>query len=454
MCGKCIKGFGPAVYSANFQCANCSYLSTGYAVSLYLILTYLPITVLFLIVVFFHFNITSGPMLGYVIYCQGFILTLHGGTTSISVLSNLSLPLLTMSKISIVLFDIWTLSFVRYLVPPFCLNDSLANFHVHMLGLGIPLFLVFLMIIAYASIEMHAKSKTIQYICKPLTICFTKFSNSWGVGDSLIHALATFIILTSYTIMYNISGLLLFSKQYDVNGTTLGKILLIDPNIALYSTKHIICVAVAVVLCIPLAICPALLLCLYPTRLYEKLSRCVTARKRIVIKIFVEALHSGFKDGLNGTRDYRILAGFFSNPFLSGGVIYLMLTWLERILSIQKYVAEALVCLILSFCFSHVKPCKSFIANFSLSFHLLIVGISCITIELWEYDFSFNTEALAAMIVVLISLPLILILTCGYKLACLSVPLLKFTCTTLSRAALRCYRKNEYLELSHSLLTS
>ena len=159
MCGKCIKGFGPAVYFANFQCANCSHISTGYAVSLYLILTYLPITILFLIVVFLHFNITSGPMLGYVICCQGFILALHGGTTSASILSQFFLSLLTMLRISIVLSDIWTLSFFRSLVPAFCLSDSLTNIHVHMLGLGIPLFLVFLMIIAYTSIEIHAKSK-------------------------------------------------------------------------------------------------------------------------------------------------------------------------------------------------------------------------------------------------------------------------------------------------------
>ena len=211
MCGKCIKGFGPAVYSANFQCANCSHISTGYAVSLYLILTYLPITILFLIVVFFHFNITSGPMLGYVICCQGYVMTIFGSHIYASVLSYVPLSLLIFSRVSVVLSDIWILSFFRSFVPAFCLSDSLTNIHVHMLGLGIPLFLVFLMIIAYTSIEIHAKSKTIQYFCKPLTICFTKFSNSWGLGDSLIHAFATFIMLSSYTMMYNIWGLYVFT---------------------------------------------------------------------------------------------------------------------------------------------------------------------------------------------------------------------------------------------------
>ena len=238
MCGKCIKGFGPAVYSANFQCANCSHISTGYAISLYLILTYLPITILFFIVVFFHFNITSGPMLGYVLYCQGYAMTILGNKMYASVLSYVPLSLLIFSRVSVVLSDIWILSFFRYLVPPFCLSDSLTNIHVYILDLGIPLFLVFLMIIAYTSIEIHAKSKTIQYFCKPLTICFTKFSNSWGAGDSLIHAFATFIMLSSYTMMYNIARLFMFSPLYNVNGTSIKEVALIYPMVAMYSTEY------------------------------------------------------------------------------------------------------------------------------------------------------------------------------------------------------------------------
>ena len=455
MCGKCIKGFGPAVYSANFQCANCSHISTGYAVSLYLILTYLPITILFLIVVFFHFNITSGPMLGYVIFCQGYVMTIFGNLMYPSVLSYVPLSLLIFSRVSVVLSDIWILSFFRSFAPAFCLSDSLTNIHVHMLGLGIPLFLVFFMIIAYTSIEIHAKSKTIQYFCKPLTICFTKFSNSWGLGDSLIHAFATFIMLSSYTMMYNIWGLFMFSPLYNMNGTFIKGIALIDPMVAMYSTEHIMCVAVAAALCIPLAIFPALLLCLYPTRLYEKLSRCISARKRIVIKIFVEALHSCFKDGLNGTRDYRILAGFFSNPFLVFGAVDFIVHGLETKYLINKNITDALIFFLLSFCFSHMKPCKSLIANLSLSFHFLLAGIWCITFELWSYDFSFNTEALAAMIVVLTSLPHILILIwAGYKVVCLLIPLLKIARTIMSRAPRHCCRKNDHQELSDSLLSS
>ena len=443
LCGKCINRFGPAIYSLSLQCANCSHISAGYAFSLYLILTYLPIAVVFLVVTIFHFNITSGPLLAYVIYCQVYAVLSYGGGIYASVLSHVPSSFLMLSRISLVLSDVWTLSFFRYFVPSFCLSDSMSNIHVHMLSLGIPLSLVLLMVVAYTSIEIHAKSRNIQCFCKPLTICFTKFNNSWNVSDSLIHAFATFMMLSSYIIMLNICGLFIYSEIYNINGTSKRETLFIDPEVTKYNTVHIVCIVIAVAVCLPLAVCPALLLCLYPTRVYEKASRCLSPRKRIAIKIFVEALHSCFKDGLNGTRDYRMLAGCFFNPILVCVTLYLPVNKLLcEHTPISRDILEALLSFILSFFLSHMKPCKSPITNISISFLFLLFGVLCITSELWQDDFSINTEILAELIVILSSLPHILILIwVGYKVTCSSISLLKIVPTKLRRAALYCSRK-------------
>ena len=52
------------------KCADCSKISTGSAISLYLFLELIPITLFFLCVVLFRLNITAGPLLGYVLFCQ------------------------------------------------------------------------------------------------------------------------------------------------------------------------------------------------------------------------------------------------------------------------------------------------------------------------------------------------------------------------------------------------
>ena len=70
LCGECIDGYGPAVYSYDLKCANCTVLPPEYAMGAFLFLELVPGTVFFLCLVFLHLNITSGPLLGYVLFCQ------------------------------------------------------------------------------------------------------------------------------------------------------------------------------------------------------------------------------------------------------------------------------------------------------------------------------------------------------------------------------------------------
>ena len=53
LCGRCIDGYGPAVYSLDMKCANCSKLSTFQF--------FIPITLFFIGIVIFRLNITAGP---------------------------------------------------------------------------------------------------------------------------------------------------------------------------------------------------------------------------------------------------------------------------------------------------------------------------------------------------------------------------------------------------------
>ena len=76
LCGRCIDRYGPAVFSFENKCADCSEHSTGYNVILYLSLKLIPITLFFMCVLFFHLNITAGPLLGYVIFCQVYMIAL------------------------------------------------------------------------------------------------------------------------------------------------------------------------------------------------------------------------------------------------------------------------------------------------------------------------------------------------------------------------------------------
>ena len=400
LCGNCIKGFGPAVYSTNLHCANCSDISMGYAISLFLFIKLVPITILCFFIVIFHFNITQGPLLGYIIFFQVSVYELQWNACLYdSILLHLSQPLLALFYFSIVVGDMWNLHFFRFVLPSFCLSERMTGIHVHALNLFTAIYPVLLMIITYIAAELYAKNfKIIQFLWKPFGICFAKFKANWSVGDSVIHAFATLIMLSSFALMYETYALTASVSVRNASGTFSKALLYFDPTVVAYSTEHIPYAIVAVLLCFLLAFIPAILLCLYPTRCYEKLSRCCSPRKRIAVKIFVEALHSCFKNGLGGTRDYRILAGVTFAPL----AWYFVVEYpIRKLLPFQTNIVLCFLFFILSFILSYIRPCKSLIMNLSLSFHALLYGMVFVIRELWYGDLSYKTETLAVMFVIL-----------------------------------------------------
>ena len=70
LCGQCVEGFGPAVYSFDLHCSNCSDLHMATAVSLYILLEVVPITLFFVVLVMFRLNIMFGPLFGYIIFAS------------------------------------------------------------------------------------------------------------------------------------------------------------------------------------------------------------------------------------------------------------------------------------------------------------------------------------------------------------------------------------------------
>ena len=129
-----------------------------------------------------------------------------------------------------------------------------------------------------------------------------KFGQRWNTSDSVIYAFATFILLSSYTLTYHVGSLFLAISVHDINGTEVRYVLYYDPSVVIYDTEHILYTVVAVMLCLLLSICPALLLCLYPTRAFRKVTRYCSPRKELALKTFAEGIHSYFKNGLETTE--------------------------------------------------------------------------------------------------------------------------------------------------------
>ena len=431
LCGRCIDGYGPAVYSLDRRCVNCSSLSVVSAISLYLFLEFFPITVFFLIVVLFRLNITGGPMLGYVLFCQWVMTYLQEYPYLYEyILSRTSPPLQVLFYITLALCDFWTLQVFRF--HPFCISEKLTGIHVHMLSLLTPVYPVLLVVITCIVMELHARDcKLTRFIWKPFATCLAKFNIAVATGSSVIHAFATFILLSASTVINNGSSILLgFHVYRSTNGTVYKKVLYVDPTIVPYSQKHIPYMLTAIVLFISLALLPSLLLCLYPTRIYRALSRLVSARKRLAVTIFTEALHSCFKDGLNGTWDYRGLAGLATLSH----IVLVIISYIVSIIA-YKYRREfsyGFSLILMSLIFSYARPFKFTIANFSFSYHFIIMGTLSIAFGLWIGDLHTKTTALMTTFVILPALSHFLVFTwAGYRLIRCLIPYMKHCGFTL-----------------------
>ena len=155
LCGECISGYGPSVYSFDLHCSNCSEMSTLAAAALYLVLETVPITSLFLVLMVLQVNIMSGPMLGYVIFCQYYIVVIANAKEVFGSITSLSPHLNNLTHFSLTLSAVWSLQFFRFIVPPFCLNAKVRALHVIMLRLSTALFPLCLVGAVYALLEAN-----------------------------------------------------------------------------------------------------------------------------------------------------------------------------------------------------------------------------------------------------------------------------------------------------------
>ena len=282
--------------------------------------------------------------------------------------------------------------FFKSLIPPFCISEKLSSVHILLLTIVPAIYVVVLVITIWVLMDLHARNyKVIHFLWKPFSLFFKELKIE-VFGSNIFYAFATFTFLSSTTLLLNISLLTLSSHLFIRN---------IHPNVTNTETRVLHIDPSVVYLCIFLVFIPALLLCVYPTRIYRQLSQLISTRKQLAITAFAEALHNCFKDGLNGTRDYRALAGLV----ILGYLVALSLSYITwKIVApptgLTRDKIAGYMLFALSLVVSFVRPCKSTLANFSLSYHAFMLGVLLFGRNYWG-DFSVKTETLELTFIII-----------------------------------------------------
>ena len=360
------------------------------------------------------------------------------------IVSHVSAPLKVLFQIS---SSFWNLSFLKPVIPPFCISDKLTGIHTLFLSFVAVIYPILLITIICVLIELHARNYRLFHILwKPFQIILSKTNITAVNTNAVIHAFATFFLVSSTANVYNLS---LMMKRTHVRTSIDGKFyserLYSDPTVSYLSQQYLLYLLLPVVISIFLVLVPSLLLCVYPTRVYTKLSQCVSARVRLVITAFAEALHCCFKDGLNGTRDYRASAGLVILFPASS----LVISAVRIATGCDSSIVSSCTFLVLSLLLSQIRPCKSAVANFSLAYHFTVLGIFALAIHIWDYEMYTQTMTLELTIIILPLISHILVfIWVGYTvshyvmLQCEYSPGHERVLTRLRMIASQCFHRN------------
>ena len=411
LCSKCFPNHGPSAYY--YKCSECHH-SLLVASLIYLTLKLLPVLVFFIVVMTLRINVTNGPVFGYILFCQvhtiGVVQWLHLYEVVEFQLKDFKFLL----EISYCLSAIWTLD-LNYMgfSLPFCLSPDLSDVDVLLLNFISPLFPLFLVIISCILIELHARNCRLLVLCwRPLIYCFATVRRNLATSDSTIHAFASLLFLSFITLNANVFSIFTTINVYVADASGADTILT-HPT----TTQCKYCyLAVTLALLLFLAVFPSLVLLLYPIRLFRaQLLSCFSRRLLLGLNTFVETFQGPFKDGSNGTRDFRTVPGLFALLIVCLGAF----GWFAHSIAYRNSFLPGFLLLVIlsSVLCAYVHPFKSSSSNYSATFHLLWMAALGMMTILWTQDFIMDTKTLAFSFAFILPIPhLVMFVWVCYKI--------------------------------------
>ena len=405
ICGKCTGNTGPSIYSVGSQCVPCSPINVVY----YLLLQYVPITLLFLVVLLLKLNITAAPMLSYVLSCNilvcycrfvlSFYTDLYGSSNSYIVGA---------VKLVASLSAVWSFDALFFVAPPLCISKHMEEIYMPLIEFVAILYPFSLLLLTYIVIQLHFYNfKPVVKLWGVLHRFIKKFHRNWEPTTSLIRTFSSLFFLSYAKFHFIIFQPLLHATLVTKDGKETSSLAYADPTLSYFSKKHVYMLTLSAFVVTFLYSPPILLLMIYPTSLYRKISEIIRPRWRLGIKTFVETYQGCYKDGTDGTRDYRVFSACsFAIGFSLSLVQFVAVYVIPDANNVENNISQYCVITYLVFViiiFSLVQPFKEEIANIT-TVAIFVIGSAIFTLSTGLHGHH-QTDLVRIMIVILTFLP-------------------------------------------------
>ena len=411
LCSKCIQGYGLPVYSYKLEYVECDDNENNWLK--YLAVAYGPLALFYILVAMFSISFTSPTVIGLVMVCQ-----LTATPSALELLDGLAgenSKILGMYATFALFFN---LDFGR-IYYNFCLNPSATAIQIQVMDYGIVVFPVVLILLTYFLVQLHDKNlRPVVWIWKTF---LKPLRRRLRISTSLIDVFASFLYLSSSRLLLTSLYILMPVKVYHQgpDGLITKQGVFIEPTLEYFGKLHIKYALLGILMILLFYLLPVLLLFAYPFHCFQRILNKARLNS-LVLKTFIDIFQGYYKDGTNGTRDYRI---FSVLPFTFPILEYLSFVLTECILFyyfaaffILLYVAMLLI----------FQPFKLFKHNIILTSMLVTVLLLCWSMIIYSTDAADKNYLYFSVIIIILSLcflPLyVAIIVCfWFKSKCFSV---------------------------------
>ena len=307
LCSECRDGFGIAQlgYPKCVECTHSGWLK-------YFAVEFIPNAIFLLVIVIFGVNVISGPINAFIYFSQ--VTTAYVNiAVAEDVLKRQGTLSYSVRPVQVItsFYGVWNLRFFHEITPAFCLTEHTSYLEGVALAYIIAVFPLFLVVVLYVCIELHAHNfRPLVWCWKPFHKCFVYCKRNIHPETSVIDAFATVTLLSYVKFLNNTYFLLLFGYLYNGSGDKISTVSLFQANTEFFHGKHLAFALLAILVFFTFIVIPPAVLILYK---YSFFQRCLTRCRlnTLTLRTFVEKFQGPYKHGSNGTADYRYFAGLY-----------------------------------------------------------------------------------------------------------------------------------------------
>ena len=375
LCGQCAERYSVAINSPDLTCVvDCYSNVNGWG--LLIALEFIPLTVMIAIIAVLNVNLNQGSLNAYVFFCQlitinfpsvgypAWFVTFRDADFSSIALDYTLLPLRIFN-----LGFIFDLGYSHDHFYTICLSKSLTPLGAISFWYVIALYPLLLLALLYSCVIMYDKGwRCVVCIVRPIHRLLARFWRSVNIQPSLSHTLASVYTLC-FTQLAATSLKILHPTQYHDEQGNYHTRFFYDGSQSYFRGWHGFAGSVAILVLLGLIIITIYLL-VYPFKLFQQLFDKLTFKKDLLLSV-TDIFTGPYKDGTNGSWDYRYFAGtHFALQLVIMTFYYIPL---EKNIPLAIGILEVVVCTLCVCVLVIFRPYKRNVHNFSETILLIIL---------------------------------------------------------------------------------